>query len=60
MSELDAGRRGLLAARLGSRGQALVTTTDLGHVPGAEAPEVTRLRVVDGTVSGDEAPSLAA
>jgi DNA replication and repair protein RecF len=61
MSELDGGRRGLLAARLGARGQALVTTTDLGHVPGAETPGVTRLRVVDGTVSGDdEAEALAA
>ena len=56
MSELDSGRRGLLAERLGARGQALVTTTDLGHVPGADTPDVTRLRVVDGTVArrGDE------
>jgi DNA replication and repair protein RecF len=60
MSELDGWRRGLLAERLGSRGQALVTTTDLGHVPGAEGPEVARLRVVDGTVSGDDHEALAA
>ncbi len=53
MSELDGGRRGLLADRLGSRGQALVTTTDLGHVPGAESAGVTRLHVVDGQVRGD-------
>jgi DNA replication and repair protein RecF len=59
MSELDGGRRGLLAERLGSRGQALVTTTDLGHVPGAERAEVTRLSVVDGTVTSDDA-ALAA
>ncbi len=60
MSELDGGRRGLLAERLGSRGQALVTTTDLGHVPGAESAEVTRLRVVDGTVSDEDGEALAA
>jgi DNA replication and repair protein RecF len=60
MSELDGGRRGLLADRLGSRGQALVTTTDLAHVPGAERAGVTRLRIVDGTVAGDAAEALAA
>jgi DNA replication and repair protein RecF len=60
MSELDGGRRGLLAARLGARGQALVTTTDLGHVPGAETLGVTRLRVVDGVVTGDDEEALAA
>ena len=54
MSELDGGRRALLAARLASRGQALVTTTDLGHVPGGQAPGVTRLHVADGTVSDDD------
>jgi DNA replication and repair protein RecF len=60
MSELDAGRRGLLADRLGSRGQALVTTTDLAHVPGAERPSVARLHVVDGVVDGDGEEALAA
>ena len=35
MSELDADRRGMLIARLDDGGQAVVTTTDLGHVPGA-------------------------
>jgi DNA replication and repair protein RecF len=60
MSELDGGRRGLLADRLGSRGQALVTTTDLGHVPGAQTPDVTRLRVVDGTVSADDDDAVLA
>jgi DNA replication and repair protein RecF len=35
MSELDAPRRDLLAALLRERGQALVTTTDPSHVPGA-------------------------
>jgi DNA replication and repair protein RecF len=60
MSELDGGRRGLLAARLGARGQALVTTTDLGHVPGSDTAGVTRLLVVDGTVSDDDEKALAA
>ena len=35
MSELDAARRGLLAELLGAGGQAVVTTTDADHVPGA-------------------------
>ncbi|MEA2180339.1 MAG: replication and repair protein RecF [Solirubrobacteraceae bacterium] len=60
MSELDSGRRGLLADRLASRGQALVTTTDLGHVPGAGRDDVTRLRVVDGSVAADDDAALAA
>jgi DNA replication and repair protein RecF len=50
MSELDAGRRGRLAEQLAARGQAVLTTTDLVHVPGAAAPEVTRLAVADGRV----------
>ena len=60
MSELDGGRRGLLAERLGARGQALVTTTDLGHVPGSDTPDVTRLRVVEGTVHDEDEGVLAA
>ena len=50
MSELDADRRALLAQALGGEGQALVTTTDLAHVPGASEPGVTRLAVSDGAV----------
>jgi DNA replication and repair protein RecF len=53
MSELDADRRGLLVARLDDGGQAVVTTTDLGHVPGADAPSVVRLTVAPGTVLQD-------
>jgi DNA replication and repair protein RecF len=56
MSELDADRRERLVARLEGSGQSLVTTTDLAHVPGAQAPGVARLRVQDGTVVG-EAPA---
>jgi DNA replication and repair protein RecF len=55
MSELDADRRGMLVARLDDGGQAVVTTTDLGHVPGAEAAAVVRLRVSAGTVTPDGA-----
>jgi DNA replication and repair protein RecF len=50
MSELDAGRRERLVSRVRAGGQALITTTDVGHVPGASAPEVARIAVTDGTV----------
>jgi DNA replication and repair protein RecF len=53
MSELDADRRGLLVARLDDGGQSVVTTTDLGHVPGADAAGVVRLAVVPGAVLRD-------
>jgi DNA replication and repair protein RecF len=50
MSELDAERRRRLVEELGNGGQSVITTTDLAHVPGADAAGVTRLRVADGTV----------
>jgi DNA replication and repair protein RecF len=50
MSELDAGRRGRLAERLRSGGQAVVTTTDLAHVPDAEDAAVERIAVADGAI----------
>jgi DNA replication and repair protein RecF len=53
MSELDADRRGLLVQRLDDGGQSVVTTTDLGHVPGAGADGVVRLAVVPGAVVQD-------
>jgi hypothetical protein len=31
-------------------GQSLITTTDVGHVPGAEDPGVTRLAIAEGAV----------
>jgi hypothetical protein len=37
-----------------------VTTTDLGHVPGADTADVTRLRVVEGTVHDEDEGALAA
>lgn len=50
MSELDADRRELLARELASGGQSVIATTDLAHVPGADEPAVTRLRVSPGAI----------
>jgi DNA replication and repair protein RecF len=51
MSELDADRRGRLVQRLDDGGQALITTTELAHVPGADRPNVVQLAVADGAVT---------
>jgi DNA replication and repair protein RecF len=51
MSELDASRRALLADLLGAGGQAVLTTTDLDHVPGATDSTTTLLEVAGGIVS---------
>jgi DNA replication and repair protein RecF len=48
MSELDADRRAYLVARLDDGGQALVTTTDLAHVPGGDRADVVSLTVAPG------------
>jgi DNA replication and repair protein RecF len=49
MSELDLDRRRALVELLrAGAGQAVITTTDLAHVPGAAEPSVTRVAVVDG------------
>jgi DNA replication and repair protein RecF len=50
MSELDAERRELLADELSRGGQSVIATTDLAHVPGAGAANVTRLRVSPGAI----------
>jgi DNA replication and repair protein RecF len=50
MSELDAGRRERLVTRVRAGGQAVITTTDVGHVPGASAPGVVRVAVSEGSV----------
>jgi DNA replication and repair protein RecF len=50
MSELDRDRRARLVGLLRGRGQSVITTTDLDHVPGGEQPDVTRLAVADGAV----------
>jgi DNA replication and repair protein RecF len=57
MSELDGDRRERLVARLAD-GQALITTTDLEHVPGARAAGVTRVAVADGVATTE--PGLVA
>jgi DNA replication and repair protein RecF len=63
MSELDAPRRARLVALLRAGGQAVVTATELGHVPGADEPGVERVAVAEGRVlqatSGDR-PSQGA
>jgi DNA replication and repair protein RecF len=53
MSELDPDRRGMLADLLRGGGQSVITTTDLAHVPGADAAGVTRLAVAGGAVLQD-------
>ncbi len=53
MSELDASRRALLADLLSDGGQALLTTTDLDHVPGAADADVSVFEVADGHVLPD-------
>ena len=53
MSELDPERRALLAGMLSGEGQSVITTTDLAHVPGADAPGAVRLAVADGAVLQD-------
>jgi DNA replication and repair protein RecF len=49
MSELDSARRERLAALVRAEGQALVTTTDASHVPGADASDVALVAVAAGT-----------
>lgn len=49
MSELDADRRGLLVERLAD-GQALITTTELAHVPHHDRAGVVKIAVTDGAV----------
>jgi DNA replication and repair protein RecF len=55
MSELDRDRRARLVGLLRGRGQSVITTTDLDHVPGGAAPDVTRLSVNDGAVLAEAA-----
>jgi DNA replication and repair protein RecF len=62
MSELDASRRERLSELVRSEGQALVTTTDADHVPGASETGVTLLQVTAGRVlaaAGGAAPEVA-
>jgi len=50
MSELDRDRREALVEVLRAGGQAVITTTDLEHVPGVADLDVTSLVVADGSV----------
>jgi DNA replication and repair protein RecF len=59
MSELDAARRERLASLVRAEGQAVVTTTEAAHVPGADAPDVGVIAVADGTAVS-HVPSEAA
>jgi len=54
MSELDAERRELLVARVAAAGQCFITTTDLGHVPGADGAAVTRVAITGGEVRQEQ------
>jgi DNA replication and repair protein RecF len=53
MSELDPEHRELLVATLAGAGQALITATEPGHVPGSEG--ALRIAVSDGTMATLEA-----
>ena len=50
MSELDRERRHALIELLLAGGQAVITTTDLEHVPGAERADVARIAIAHGRV----------
>ena len=51
MSELDAERRELLAGLLRAHGQAVVTTTEPGHVPGTALAGGGLVRVQNGAIT---------
>ncbi len=57
MSELDRDRRLALTNLLRDGGQAVITTTDVDHVPGAGDADVTRIAVVDAQILQATAPS---
>ena len=59
MSELDGERRERLSELVLAGGQALVTTTELAHVPGHELPGAVVALVEDGAVSPAEAAAIA-
>jgi DNA replication and repair protein RecF len=61
MSELDAARRERLSELVRAEGQALITTTDADHVPGAHAADVALFHVASGTAvrAGEPAPGDA-
>ncbi|HEX8647316.1 MAG TPA: DNA replication/repair protein RecF [Thermoleophilaceae bacterium] len=56
MSELDSARRERLADLVRAEGQALITTTDAEHVPGAHAADVALFQVAAGTATRVSGP----
>jgi DNA replication and repair protein RecF len=50
MSELDRDRREALVEVLRAGGQAVITTTDVEHVPGVADLGITNLVVAEGSV----------
>ena len=52
MSELDSERRELLADFLRDGGQAVISTADADHVPGAHDEDTVLIEVSDGTIAG--------
>jgi DNA replication and repair protein RecF len=58
MSELDRGRREALVELLRREdGQAVITTTDLDHVPGAEQSDFVRIEVSAGRLLQEAVPA---
>ena len=51
MSELDATRRARLADLVRAGGQAVITTTEADHVPGAHSDDVVLVDVLDGALT---------
>ncbi len=61
MSELDSDRRQALVELLrASRGQSVITTTDLDHVPGALEAGVTRVAVAEARILQEVVDELPA
>ncbi len=61
MSELDRDRRAALIELLAQDGgQAVITTTDLDHVPGVFAAGVARIAVRSGQIAEDVSPAEVA
>ncbi len=61
MSELDRDRRAALIELLAQDGgQAVITATDLDHVPGVFAPGVARIAVESGQIAEDVTPEVVA
>jgi DNA replication and repair protein RecF len=57
MSELDATRRARLADLVRDGGQAVITTTEAEHVPGAHADDVVLVDVLDGQLAAADQPT---